>query len=112
MITQAQIQEFAHRLAERYRPERIILFGSQADGTANEDSDVDLLVVMKHSERKNIYKSVEILNALDPSFPIDLLVRTPDHVRIAIDRGDPIVNEILNYGRSLGNHKESAGCGL
>lgn len=101
MITQTQIQEFASRLAERYSPESIILFGSQADGTANEDSDVDLLVVMKHSERKNAYKSVEIVTTLKPKFPIDLLVRTPDDIAFAIDRGDPILKEILNEGTPL-----------
>lgn len=101
MITQSQIQEFAQRIAERYQPDKIILFGSQADGTANENSDVDLLIVMRHSARKNIYKSVEIVTTLKPIFPLDLLVRTPEDVELAIRRGDPIMNTILKEGTSL-----------
>lgn len=101
MITQTEIQEFAQRIADRYQPERIILFGSQADGTANEDSDVDMLVVMRHTERKNIYKSIEILNALRPPFPTDLLVRSPEDILFALKHGDPIVSTIVNEGTPL-----------
>jgi len=34
------------RIVRRFRPERVILFGSHARGEAGPDSDVDLLIVM------------------------------------------------------------------
>ncbi len=37
------------RLIDRFHPERIVLFGSQARGDATERSDIDLLVVMPRS---------------------------------------------------------------
>ena len=40
------IRRFARQVAERFRPEKIILFGSYACGTPHADSDVDILVVM------------------------------------------------------------------
>jgi hypothetical protein len=40
------IRRFAREVAERFHPEKIILFGSHAYGTPHEDSDVDILVVM------------------------------------------------------------------
>lgn len=40
------IARVVERLAERFRPRKVILFGSRARGAAREDSDVDLLVVM------------------------------------------------------------------
>ena len=40
------IRDYARRVAERFQPEKIILFGSYAYGTPHEDSDVDILVVM------------------------------------------------------------------
>ena len=46
MITFSQIHQVSDEIARRFQPERIILFGSYAYGTPNEDSDVDLLVVM------------------------------------------------------------------
>jgi predicted nucleotidyltransferase len=44
------IRRFARQVAERFQPEKIILFGSHAYGTPNADSDVDMLVVMPVSE--------------------------------------------------------------
>jgi predicted nucleotidyltransferase len=40
------IRRFARQVAERFKPDRIILFGSHANGTPHADSDVDILVVM------------------------------------------------------------------
>src|SRR4051812_3236623 len=40
------IRRFARQVAERFRPDKIILFGSHAYGTPHADSDVDILVVM------------------------------------------------------------------
>ena len=40
------IVHMAKRIADRFRPERIILFGSHARGDAGPDSDIDLLVIV------------------------------------------------------------------
>ena len=52
MVTDEAIRNFASEIARRYSPEKIILFGSHARGDANEDSDVDMLVIMDFSERR------------------------------------------------------------
>ena len=43
----AAIRRFARRIAERFQPDKIILFGSYAYGKPHEESDVDLLVIMR-----------------------------------------------------------------
>jgi predicted nucleotidyltransferase len=73
------INDFKNRLVEIYKPERVILFGSYASGKVHADSDVDILVFLSF-EGKNPVKSAEILNQIDPRFPIDLIVRTPEQV--------------------------------
>ena len=45
MVTEQVLREAVRRLVEGFQPQRIILFGSQARGTADEHSDVDLLVI-------------------------------------------------------------------
>ena len=40
------IQKLADQIVERFKPCRVILFGSYATGMPTADSDVDLLVVM------------------------------------------------------------------
>ena len=45
MVSDQVLNEITRRLTESFAPERIILFGSQARGDADDRSDVDLLVV-------------------------------------------------------------------
>jgi predicted nucleotidyltransferase len=64
------IRRYARAIAEEFHPDKIILFGSHAYGTPNEDSDVDLLVVMPSRDRHN--QAVRILWRLAAPFPLDL----------------------------------------
>src|SRR5213596_1178318 len=73
------IRRFAHQVAERFQPEKIILFGSHAYGTPHADSDVDILVIMP--ARNQIDQAVRIDRVLDPPFPLDLIVRTPRNLK-------------------------------
>ena len=76
--SQELILRMVRRIAERFRPEQIILFGSHARGMAGPDSDVDLLVVMPLDGTKH-QKQVEIRCALrDFPVPKDIIVTTPD----------------------------------
>jgi predicted nucleotidyltransferase len=45
MVSESLLGEVTRRLVEKFHPQRIILFGSQARGTADDRSDVDLLVI-------------------------------------------------------------------
>lgn len=76
--TQAHIGRMVKRIVEKFDPERIILFGSQARGDAGPDSDVDLLVVMD-VEGSKLEKRLEIRGALrDFLVPLDILVTSPE----------------------------------
>src|SRR5881394_3178668 len=69
------IRRFARQVAERFHPDKIILFGSYAYGTPHADSDVDILVVMPARQRHT--QAVRIRWAIPAPFPMDLIVRTP-----------------------------------
>ena len=45
MISEQTLTEVTNRLVDHFHPHKIILFGSQARGTADEHSDIDLLVI-------------------------------------------------------------------
>ncbi len=47
MIDSNKIEEITTRIASRFNPERIILFGSYANGTQSDDSDLDLLIIQE-----------------------------------------------------------------
>ena len=78
MVTSATLQEATRRLIDRFEPTRIILFGSQARGTAGERSDVDLLVVspIAGSRRGLMVEMDRTLGGL--GFARDIIVLTPE----------------------------------
>jgi uncharacterized protein len=80
------IRRFARRIAERFKPQKIILFGSYAYGTPHAESDVDLLVVMP--TRNAIAQSVRISVAFDWPFALDLIVRTPGQIERGLRADD------------------------
>lgn len=100
MVDFSDIQALANKIVEKFHPQRIILFGSYAAGTAGPDSDVDLLVVLPF-EGKNFYKSLEIVNAVNPMFSADILARKPDDTQWRYRNGDPLIKDAIDRGRVL-----------
>jgi uncharacterized protein len=98
-IPKRVIRDFARRVAERFQPEKIILFGSYAYGTPHEDSDVDILVVMP--ARSQLRQAFNIDVACEPCFPLDIIVRTPENMRWRLEEGDSFLREIVSRGKVL-----------
>jgi predicted nucleotidyltransferase len=100
VIASNRIADLADQIAPEVHPEHIILFGSHARGTATDDSDVDLLVVMPfqgHPSRQ----ATEIRARVHPKFPVDLLVRTPQQVQERLALGDYFMQEVVSTGTVL-----------
>jgi len=100
MVALNKIKEFGRQIGEQFGAERVILFGSYAQGTVTADSDVDLLVIGPFKGR-NVDKSVEIRMKLRPQFPVDILIRTPEKVNQRLKMGDCFMQEILEKGKVL-----------
>ncbi len=100
MVTQKQIQAYADEIARRFKPAKIILFGSYAHGRPAVESDVDLLVVMTHAQRAP-YQAAEIKTEVRAPFPLDLLVRSPQQLRRRLARHDCFMQDIVERGRVL-----------
>lgn len=100
MIAMAKIQNLANRIADQFRPEKIILFGSYARGNPTPDSDVDLLVVLPHTG-KSWRLAAQIRGALQPDYPLDLIVRSPEELRRRLGEGDPFLLDLETNGELL-----------
>lgn len=89
-------------IAERFRPDSIVLFGSRALGVTTEESDVDLLVVMRTSLRPP-EQAARIRQALDlqPPFALDVLVRTLEQIETGLRDGDFFIEDIMMGGALL-----------
>lgn len=100
MVAMRDIRAFARRIAEEFKPRRIILFGSYAYGRPTIDSDVDLLVIFP-GRRSAVNRSLDIRMSLDSGFPMDLLTRTEEEVRRRIAMNDWFMREIIQKGKTL-----------
>jgi len=84
-----------------YAPEKVILFGSQARGEADEYSDVDL-VIIKDTDKRFIDRLLEVSRILGPDLDkVDLLVYTPMEWLRMIESGNPLALEAVEKGRII-----------
>ncbi len=108
MVTQEQIEEIVERIASNNKPEKIILFGSYADGIPNEDSDLDLLVVVESSGQPRYKRAREIRKHLwgIAEVPKDILVYTQREIDEWKEVEEAFITSIMENGRVLYENKE------
>ena len=100
MVSIRHIKRLCRRIAGEFSPQRIVLFGSYAHGTATEDSDVDLPVILPCGGDP-LAKAAEIRQAIDVPFALDLLVRSPEVVRQRLAWNDFFLREVMEKGKLL-----------
>lgn len=89
------------KIKQSVNPEKIILFGSYADGKQKEDSDLDILVIM-NSDLPRYKRSVPIYKALAGIFiPKDIVVYTPEEVKEWRDVPQAFVTSAISKGKIL-----------
>ena len=93
------IRAVAREIAMRFRPLRIVLFGSYAYGTADRNSDVDFLILMRGRSVHD--RALTIRREIDFPFPVDLLVRSEAEFKKRLKWGDQFLREIQDKGKVL-----------
>jgi predicted nucleotidyltransferase len=99
-IPQKAIDQVVKQIVEKFKPQKIILFGSYARGNPRPESDVDMLVVMD-TPLKESKQSLEIRRHLDVMFGMDLIVHTPKRLRERLDMGDWFLRDVIKEGKVL-----------
>jgi hypothetical protein len=97
------LQQIVQRLIQLYQPQRIILFGSLAEGSADGDSDIDLLIV-KETPETPLQRRIHVRQLVfDPQrkIPFSPLVLTPTELTGRLTINDPFYRHILSHGRLL-----------
>jgi predicted nucleotidyltransferase len=95
------IRRFARQIAERFHPEKIILFGSYAYGAPHNESDVDLLVIMPAYDV--VAQAIRISGVFERQFSHSIIVRTPDQIERGLREDDPdwFLHEVMTKGKVL-----------
>ena len=104
-VSRDQLASIADAIKHAANPRLVILFGSQARGTADEQSDIDLLIIGDRpldkpwSRRREIGR---IRRSLPPTrTPIDILFFTPDEAQRWQDTTNHIISEAFQDGEVL-----------
>ena len=108
MIAAQRIKKYVDELVREFSPERVVMFGSHASGKPQADSDVDLLVVMKHHGAA-AEQAARIRRRIRAGFPLDIIVRSPAALQRRAAMGDNFICEILEKGRVLHESDELEG---
>jgi predicted nucleotidyltransferase len=88
---------YAGLIKNKFNPQQIILFGSYAKGTYNDDSDIDIAVVFNDYD-DSIDMQLELMRLRRK---LDSRIEPHPFKKSNFDLSNPIVNEILKYGQEI-----------
>ena len=98
MIASIELDGIIHRIAEHFAPEKVILFGSYAQGNATEQSDVDLMIVAPTDlPQRRRFTAVRRLLADVPA-AFDVYFKTPEE----FERWRSVVNHVVYFADKYG----------
>lgn len=95
-----EIENIKNQLIKKYKPAKIILFGSVAKGHFSDDSDLDFLVV-KDDVRRPIEIEQELHRIIDYRIASDFLFLTVNQFQKRLEENDFFLKEILTTGKVL-----------
>jgi len=82
---------------------KIVLFGSQSEGKATDESDIDIAIISKDFDNKDIFersnmtKKAEISTLKKFMIPLDIITLTPDE----FDNGSSLISEYARKGEEI-----------
>jgi uncharacterized protein len=105
MDKEIYISQIVERIKSE-QPEKIILFGSYANGNADDGSDIDLFVIknMGVNEIRNfrINLKLKLWDLIKEwNIPVDIIVDNQERINQRIADGDLFYREIFSNGRVI-----------
>jgi len=97
------IKKISALIWKKYKPEKIILFGSSVRGKMKENSDLDFFIVKnstkpRHQRQDDVFR---LLWGIRREYPVDVVIYTPKELEHRLELGDFFVRNILDEGKVL-----------
>ena len=95
-----EIDNIKNQLVEKYKLEKIILFGyavREGEGI----NDIDRLITKRDVPLYGTDRIIELYRLMDTSVAVDYVVYTPEEVSECLSLGDPFIKKILREGKVL-----------
>lgn len=98
---QQEIGNIAKQIISKYKPQKLILFGSAAREEWDKDSDLDFLVIKQEVPYLGRDRARALRKLIDKRFPADFFIYRPDEFEERLKLGDPFIRVILKEGKVL-----------
>ena len=95
-----ELDSITAQLIEKYKPEKIILFGSATRG-GGEINDIDLFIIKKDVPHFGADRIIELYHLLSVDAPVDYIVYKPEEAEERLSLGDPFIKKIFKEGKVL-----------
>ena len=96
-----EIDSIVRQIVSKYRPKKIILFGSAARGDFDKANDLDFLIIKDDVPHYGIDRMRELDEIIERSMAADMLVYRSGEFNERVALGDPFIRTILKEGRVL-----------
>jgi uncharacterized protein len=96
-----EIDHILRQIIEKYKPLKVILFGSAARGRYQECNDLDFLIIKDDVPLYGLQRMRELDDLIDRNMAADMIVYRPEELVDRLELGDPFVKAILKEGRIL-----------
>jgi predicted nucleotidyltransferase len=102
MVSKSQFNEEIDNIMEQlirlYKPNKVILFGSLAEGQIRPDSDIDLFIIKSDVPEIGVDRIRQLDGLIKYRLATDFIVYRPDELDRRLQMGDPFVKNILDKG--------------
>lgn len=98
---QKEIESITRQIIDKYKPQKILLFGSAVWGNFDENSDLDFLIIKEDTPELGRARARVLRNLIDKNLAADFFIYRPSEVKRCEQLGDPFVREILTKGKVL-----------
>ena len=96
-----EIESLVEQIIQKYKPLKVILFGSAGRGEYAKVNDLDFLIIKEDVPLYGLDRMRELDELIDRNIAADMLVYRPDEFEERIRLGDPFIKTILREGQVL-----------
>ncbi len=96
-----EVKKIVDQLIQKYKPLKIILFGSAAREEYDKVNDLDFLILKEDVPLRGIDRMRQLDALIDRNMAADMLVYRPQEFERCLKLGDPFIKKILAEGKIL-----------
>jgi predicted nucleotidyltransferase len=105
MVSKSQFDKEIHNIVDQliqlYKPEKVILFGSLAEGQIHQGTDIDLFIIKRDVPNLGVDRIRQLDSLIKYRLATDFIVYRPEELDRRLKLGDPFIKNILDKGKVL-----------